>query len=260
MKKTTFLLSILVQYLSFPLYAQTNVVSNNAFQADEKIMYKIFYNAVGIYVNAGSATFTISSSKLANADVFHAVGEGSTNPKYDWIFKVRDRYETYFNVLNLKPVKFVRHINEGKYSKHEEVTFNQQSNTAITKNGIYEVPGNVQDVISIMYYARNIDYNKYKPGNKIAFSMFLGNKVYNMYINYLGKETIKTRYGKFNAIKLKPLLLKGSIFEGGEKMTIWITDDQNHIPVRIESPLVVGIIKADLMQYENLKYFVTALH
>ena len=91
-----------------------------------------------------------------------------------------------------------------------------------------------------------------------------------MYIHYIGRETIKTKYGKFNAIKLKPLLLKGnvfeddekllegSVFEGSEKMTIWITDDSNHIPVRIESPIAVGRVKVDLMQYENLKYSLTA--
>jgi hypothetical protein len=258
--KKIFLLIIIFQYLVLQLYAQTNVIKNNAFQADEKITYKIYYSVIGIYVNAGSATFTMSTTKLNNADVYHAVGEGSTNSKYDWIFKVRDRYETYLNVSDLQPVKFIRNVNEGKYSKHEEITFNQQTNTAVTKNGVYKVPVNVQDVISTMYYTRNINYSQYKPGDKITFNMFLDDKVYNMYISYIGKETIKTRYGKFNTIKLKPLVIKEGVFKGDEKMTIWITDDQNHIPVRIESPVSVGSIKIDLVQYENLKYAVTALY
>jgi hypothetical protein len=105
-----------------------------------------------------------------------------------------------------------------------------------------------------MYYARNINYDQYKPGDKIPFTMFLDDQVYNIYIHYMGKETIKTKYGKFNAIKLKPLLIKGNMFDGGEKMTIWVTNDPNHIPVRIESPIVVGSVKVDLMHYENLKY------
>ncbi len=260
MKKNAFLLNIILLFSTFTSQAQTGVIKNNAFQPDEKITYKIFYSLIGIYVNAGSATFTISNEKLDNADVYHAVGEGSTNPKYDWIFKVRDRYETYLSVSNLQPVKFIRNVNEGKYSKHEEVAFNRQTNTAITNNGVYNVPANVQDAISTMYYVRNIDYTHYKPGDKIAFSMFLNNKVYNMYIHYIGKEIIKTRYGKFNAIKLKPLLIKESVFDGGEKMTIWITDDQNHIPLRIESPITVGTIKIDVAKYENLNYSVTALY
>jgi hypothetical protein len=80
-----------------------------------------------------------------------------------------------------------------------------------------------------------------------------------MYIRYVGKETIKTKYGKFNALKIKPLLLKGQIFEGGENMTVWITDDANHIPVRVESPLVVGKVKIDMMSHENLRHPLTSL-
>ena len=257
--KKIFLLIIIFHHF-FQLHAQTNSIQNIAFQPEEKITYKIFYSVIGMYVNAGSATFTMSNTKLGDADVYHAVGEGATNPKYDWIFKVRDRYETYLSVSDLHPVKFIRNVNEGKYSRYEEITFNRQTNTAVTKNGVYKVPVNVQDVISTMYYTRNIDYTQYKPGDKIAFNMFLGDKIYNLYIHYIGKEVIKTRYGKFNTIKLKPLVIKEGVFTDGEKMTVWISDDNNHIPVRIESPVSVGSIKIDLVQYENLKYTLTALY
>ena len=89
--------------------------------------------------------------------------------------------------------------------------------------------------------------------------MFLDNEVYEMYIRYLGKETIKTKYGKFKAIKFKPLLIKGTIFEGGEKMTVWVSDDKNHIPIRIESPISVGSVKIDMISYRNLRYPLTSL-
>ena len=110
-----------------------------------------------------------------------------------------------------------------------------------------------------IYYLRNIDFNKYKPEDKIPFNLFLDNQVYNVYIKYLGKERVKTQYGTFNAIKFKPLLLKGTLFEGGEKMTIWVTDDLNHIPVRIESSIIVGSIKADMMGFKNLRYPLSSL-
>ena len=89
--------------------------------------------------------------------------------------------------------------------------------------------------------------------------MFLDDEVYNLYIKYEGKETVKTKYGKFRAHKLKPLLLKGNVFKGGEQMTVWVTDDENRIPVRIESPISVGSIKVDLKKHENLKYPMTAM-
>ena len=89
--------------------------------------------------------------------------------------------------------------------------------------------------------------------------MFLDNEVFNMHIRYLGREEIKTKYGKFNAIKIKPLLLKGTIFEGGENMTVWVSDDANHIPLRVESPIVVGKVKIDMMSYSNLRHPLTSL-
>jgi len=224
------------------------------FQQGEKITYTVFYNVIGIYINAGTATFTTSQEKFNSSDVFHVVGEGSTNSKYDWIFKVRDRYESYFNTTDLRSVKFIRNVSEGSYKKYEEVNFNNQTNTAITNKGVYKVPAKVQDVVNAIYYARNIDFNKYKPGDKIAFSMFLGDQVYDLYIKYVGKGTVKTRYGKYNAIKLSPLLIKGNMFKDDDKMTVWVTDDANHIPVRIESPISVGSVKIDLKGYENLKY------
>jgi hypothetical protein len=257
--KKHYLLIVLGFISSYSLFAQSTVEQNRAFQPMEKLSYNVYYSVIGIYVKAGTATFTMSSERLEDKDVFHVVGEGLTNPRYDWIFRVRDRYDSYFSATDLKPVKFVRNINEGKYKKREEITFNRQTNTATTKNGIYQVPENVQDVISIMYYMREMNYDRNKAGDNIPFTMFLDDKVYNLYLRYIGKETIKTKYGNFKTIKLKPLLLKGRIFEGGEKMTIWVTDDANHIPVQVESPISVGKVMVDLLKYENLKNQSTAL-
>jgi hypothetical protein len=244
---------------SYSLFAQSAVEQKSAFQPKEILSYNVYYSVIGIYLKAGTATFTMSGDRIGDEDVFHVVGEGSTNPHYDWIFKVRDRYESYFRTTDLKPVKFVRNIQEGKYQKQEEIAFNHQSNTAVTKKGVYQVPENVQDVISVMYYMRNINYDQNKAGDKIPFTMFMDNKVYSLSIHYMGKETINTKYGKIKAIKLKPQLLKGDVFEGGEKMTLWVTDDANHIPIQAESAIVVGKVKMDLMHYENLMHPLTAL-
>ncbi len=145
-------------------------------------------------------------------------------------------------------------MDEGGYKKHQDVTFDPQNNIATSNDGTYKVPNCVQDVLSAVYSARNINFDKYKTDDRIPFTMFLDNQLYNLYIRYLGKEVIKTRYGKYNAIKFKPLLVKGTLFEGGEKMTVWVSDDPNHIPLRIESPIVIGSVKVDMMQYHNLRY------
>lgn len=232
-----------------------NVTTQNG----EQIMYIVYYTVAGIYVNAGNATFTNTVEKLNGRPVFHISAVGATNTKYDWIYKVRDKYESYIDTTNMQPLKFVRDVSEGNHKHYETITFNQTANTAVTKSGVFKVPDCVQDVISAVYCARNINFDKYKKDDKIPFQMFLDNEVYDMYIRYLGKEEVKTKYGKFRAIKFKPLLLKGTIFEGGEKMNVWVSDDQNRIPLRIESPIVVGSVKMDMMSYRGLKYPLSSL-
>jgi Protein of unknown function (DUF3108) len=234
-------------------------IRNTAFKADEEIKMKVFYSTLGMYVGAGEATFTASLERYNGKAVYHLVGTGSTYSFFDGFFKVRDRYESYVDTTDLLPYKFVRNIDEGGYKKYNNVTFNHEANTAVSTNGVFKVTDCIQDVVSMVYYARNINFDKYKVNDKILFDMFLDDEVFHMYIRYMGKETIKTRYGKFNAIKIRPLLIKGTIFEGGEKMTAWLSDDPNHVLLRAESPIAVGSIKVDMMGYKNLRYPLSSL-
>ena len=240
-------------------YAENCTIRNTAFKAGEKVSLSVYYAVAGIYVDAGTATFTTTLENLNGRPVYHVVGEGRTNSSYDFLYNERDKYESYIDTATMQSLKSVRNVNEGGYKKYQNVTFNKTANTAVSSEGVFKVPECVQDVVSAVFYARNIDFSVLRPNDKITFSMFLDNEVYSMYIRYLGKEQVKTKYGKFNAIKFKPLLIKGTIFEGGEKMTVWVTDDQNRIPVRIESPISVGKVKIDMMGHENLRHPLTAL-
>lgn len=234
-------------------------IRNHAFKADEEVKMKVFYSTLGMYVGAGEATFTAGLERYNGKAVYHLVGTGSTYSFFDGFFKVRDRYESYVDTMNLLPYKFVRNIDEGGYKKYNNVTFNHTANTAVTTNGVFKVTDCIQDVVSMVYYCRNINFDKYKVNDKIMFDMFLDDEVFHMYIRYMGKEKIKTRYGKFNAIKIRPLLIKGTIFEGGEKMTAWLSDDPNHLLLRAESPIAVGSIKVDMMGYKNLRHPLSSL-
>lgn len=259
MKKILTLLTATIGWFTLTSGDDFCGLRNTTFQDEESLTFKIYYSALGVYVDAGTAVFSVNQETLNNKACYHIVGTGTSNSSYDWIFKVRDRYESYIDTANLQPIKFVRNVDEGGYKIYENITFNQQTNSAITTKGVYKVPNCVQDVLSAIYYARNIDFSKYKVGDKIPFQMFLDNEVHNLYIKYDGKETVKTKYGKFKAIKFKPLLVKGNVFSGGEKMTLWVSDDGNHIPLRIESPLTVGSVKVDMMMYKNLRYPLTSL-
>jgi hypothetical protein len=226
-------------------------ISNTAFRAGEKVTYKIYYTLAGIYIEAGLVHFSCSIETFKGKPVYHIVADGKTLPFYDNFYKVRDRYESYIDTGSLQPYKFSRSVSEGGQKKYESISFDRSAGTAITNDGVYKVPECIQDVLSAMYYARNLNFDNLKPGDKIPFSMFLDNQVYPSYIRYMGRETIKTKYGKFRAIKFKPLLIKGTLFEAGEKMTVWVSDDPNHIPLRVESPIIVGSVKADMVEFQN---------
>ena len=227
---------------------------NTAFSAGESVTFSVYYTLAGIYVWGGDAIFTVGLERLNGKPVYHAIGEGKTNSTFDDFFKVRDRYESFIDTALLKPVKFIRNVDEGGYKYYENVTFNEGSNTATTTKGLFKVTPCIQDVLSSIYYARNINFNSYKTGDKIPFNMFLDSQTYNLYLRYMGKDIIKTRYGKFHAIKFKPLLIQGTMFQGGEGMTVWVSDDPNHIPLRIESPITIGSVKVDMMRYRGLRY------
>jgi len=230
---------------------------NTTFQTGESVTLKIFYT-LGVYIAAGEVTFKVNLENYNKQPVYHITAEGRTYDFYDPFFKVRDKYETFMDTASLQALKCIRQVNEGSYKKFENVTFDQSSGTAITGNGVFKVPGCIKDIVSAVYHARNIDFNQYKKGDKIPLTLFMDNEIYEVYIRYMGKEIIKTRYGKFRAIKFKPFLLKGNVFDGGEKMNVWVSDDANHLPLRIESPVSVGSIKADMIEYRNLRYPLSA--
>ena len=234
-------------------------IKNKAFQEGESVTMKVFYNTLGMYIGAGEATFTTSLERFNGKPAYHCVGDGKTYSFFDNFFKVRDRYESYIDTSNLLPIKFIRNVDEGGFKIYNNVTFNQTAGTAVSTNGVFKTTSCIQDVVSAIYYARNINFDKYKVNDKIPFDMFLDDEVYHLYLRYLGKETVKTRYGKFKAIKFKPLLIKGTMFEGGEKMTAWVSDDPNHLLLRVESPITVGNVKVDMFGYKNLRYPLSSL-
>lgn len=256
--------ALLVVWLFFVpqyIHAQNDFcdVKSICLKSGELLTFKVYYNLSALWVPAGEATFNTQQETLNGQSVFHITAIGNTYSSYDWIFKVRDRYETFMRTNDLWPVKFIRNVNEGGYKFTNNVTFDQEKQKAYSNKKTFDVPRCVKDVLSAIYFARNIDYDNLKPGTKIPFSMFLDDKVYDLYIRYVGKGKIKTRYGTFNAIKITPLLIKGTIFKGGEDMEVWVSDDKNHIPLRVSSPILVGSVKVDMIDYSGLKFPLTSL-
>ena len=237
---------------------------NFPFIPNEIVSYEINYNWGFIWVSAGEVSFSVKSSEVYGKPALTITGEGKTFPKYDWFYKVRDIYESKVNAQTLRPYSFIRDVNEGKSQINNAYVFNHYKNEAYSiirqqdgsfKKDTIEFPLETYDVISMIYKSRCIDFSQYKKDDKIPIKILLDNAVYDTYIRYFGIETIDFRgIAPIKCHKFKPYLIEGTIFTGGEDMTVWVTADENKIPIYIESKILVGNIKAVLTGTTGLKY------
>lgn len=228
----------------------------SAFQAGEWIKFRIHYGLI----SAGFATLEVQEAVKNNKKVFHAIGKGYTVGMSRFFFKVNDNYESYFDKETGKPYQYVRKIDEGGYTKDQEGFFNQATNKILVKDyknkteNSFQVTENVQDIISAFFYLRNHpDIDKLKVNESISIDMFFDDETTKFKLKYLGKEDIKTKFGVTSALIFRPLVQSGRVFKEEESLTVWITDDESRIPVRIKASLAVGSIKADIESFKGLK-------
>lgn len=227
-------------------------LNNTAFKPGERLTYRVHYG----FIDAGTAELEVSSStsNIGQRECYHVIGSGRSVGAFDWFFKVRDKYESYIDREAMVPWLFVRNISEGGYKKSQRVVFKQYQDSAASEKKTIAVPDNTQDLISAFYYARTIDFSKASPGQIFPINGYLDDEVLPLNIRFIGRENISTKFGTFRCIKFRPMLQEGRVFKDNEDMTVWISDDLNKIPVRVQTDILVGSIKMDLNGFENLSH------
>ncbi len=241
----------------FVITAGFSSQKERAFDVGEWFKLRIHYGVI----NAGYATLEIKDAVRNNKKVYHAVGKGWTTGMSRFFFKVDDTYESYFDKETGNPYQFVRKIDEGGYTKNQEGFFNQSTDRILVKDyknkkeKTFVIPNNTQDIMSTFYYLRNHpNVDKLKIGESIAIDMFFDDETTKFKLKYIGKEDIKTKFGTIPTMIFRPLVQSGRVFKEEESLTVWISDDNNKLPVRIKASLAVGSIKADLDGFRGLKY------
>lgn len=236
------------------------------FKGGEQINYDVFYNLKSIWVSAGKVRFSVKDSVYQGEKCFHFDGKGKSLKSYDWFFKVRDHYASIATKESLTPKRFVRNVNEGGYKifydyrfKNNETAKVYQSKTDTNNNKTIKVPHCSFDVMTAVYYARTLDFSGLNIGDTIPLTFMIDKKIYNVHIRYTGKEVIKTMdKKKYRCIKFRPMLIEGTLFEEGEFMEVYVTDDKNRIPIYIEAEILVGKVKAYITTFKNAKYPLTS--
>ncbi len=231
---------------------------SSAFKQGEWLKFRLHYG----FLNASYATLHVKNAKVNNKPVYHVVGRGKTTGFASIFFKVDDTYESYFDKKTGAPYRFVRKIDEGGYTKDVEINFDYNKDKAELndkknkKKLNFDIQHGIQDLISAFYYLRNnYDPKDLVVGESVKLEMlFDDDGVFNFKLKYLGKETVKTKFGKVKCLKFRPMVQSGRVFKEQESLSLWVSNDDNRIPIRIKADLTVGSIKADLDGYNNLKH------
>ena len=250
-----------------PPYAAPDIcdTENNVFMAGEKIVYKLYYNWNFVWLPAGEVTFQVNDLN----DQYHVTVRGRTYESYEWLYAVDDNYESYLDKETLLPVIHIKDVHEGGYTRFDRTVFDQENNKAVSMRGKtrdklkekkMDLEGCMHDLISIVYYARNLDPQAMTHGDKIPITILMDQEVHPLSLKYLGRSERKKvkGVGRFDTHIFSPQLIAGEVFKKNDEMKIYVTNDQNKLPVLIESPVSVGSVKAVLKSYQGLKYPMTA--
>jgi hypothetical protein len=234
-----------------------------SFNSDENLVYAASYSWGPIFVDVGEVSLDINKTQSSPTE-FHIVANAKTYKFYDKFFRVRDFYEARFSLPNIRSTYFHRDINEGDYSIKNTYNFDWTNNTidvAIEKRQKVRklelsLDNCTLDVMTYFYYLRNLDFDSAYPNKIYTLSIVLDDSIHNIKCRYLGKEQkkVKSFKTKINCLKFTVEVVAGSVFKGDEKILLWISDDKNHVPLELESPIIVGKVRGRLLRYENLKY------
>ena len=242
----------LIFLLCLNLYSQEKVI-NDAFGPGESLKYKVTYHSFLGNFDAGKAEVSVNKSVLEGKPVFHIVGKGETNNFFDVFYKVRDQFESKVDTTTLLPYYYLRSTKEGDYNFNDAVVFDRSENVATSSRNSMEIPNDVHDIVSAVFYMRTLSVEDFGSDSLFHVNFYLDDSVYSSVILFEGKGIVETKWGWLRCLKVKPMLVEGEVFSEKYPMTVWVTDDQNHIPVLGESEIIVGKVRMELTDYDGLK-------
>lgn len=250
---------------------KTTVEEELAFQAGEKVDFILHYKWGSINTDVGTATVTLDSLTFNGQEAFRCSVFGKTKKFYDVFFKVREDFDSWFTRDGLRPLKFTRDTYEGGYEARNTYLYEWDAAEPYIAADVYtsnlgqksmQLPLTpcTYDLPALFFFARNMDMDNVVPGKRYPMTFAIDEEVYNVYFILYGPETIKVKgLGTVETIRFAAKLLEGEVFKGEEDMTIWVTADDNRLPVYFEAPLRVGVAAGRMSGWEGLKHPFTSL-
>ena len=257
----------LVCFLTINAHAQCSA-KNEAILPGEHLTYELKFNWKFIWVSAGKAQMNLDATTYQGKPCYKTELVSVSNKKVDFFFKMRDTL-TCITTERLEPLYFRKGAEEGSKYTVDEVRFSYKNNKCIVdqwrkrndRNAIVSkdtLDECVYDMLSILLQARSFDPTSYKKGDKIFFPMATGKKVEEQTLIYRGKEVFEAE----NGVKYRCLVFSLVEYEKNkekEVITFYVTDDKNHLPVRLDLYLNFGSAKAFLETVEGNRHPLTSI-
>ncbi|MFA5975409.1 MAG: DUF3108 domain-containing protein [Elusimicrobiota bacterium] len=224
---------------------------NKAFPEHERFSYVIRWGVV----TAGRAELAVEGLEtIQGRPTYHLTSNARSSGFVSTFYRVEDHNDAWLDQQSLTTVRYSKRIKEGRYQIEESADidqtcgrFMQHSYRFDKQRGEHKegpVPPGIRDVFGSLYFARTLPL---APGETFAIDVFNGSKMWPLLISVKKRERIKVSGGTFNCVVIEPLLREPGIFVAkGNKMEIWLTDDDRHVPVRMRSEVFIGHVAAEI--------------
>lgn len=268
MKKVFFVLALIASIL-LPAKAQCPETIR-AFKPGETLNYEMFFNWKFVWIKAGTTTLHTAAINYQGKEAYKTYLYSTGNKRADLFFKLRNTLISYYTP-EMVPLYFKKASIEGKRYTEDEVWYSYPKGATHLRQRFRNHEGKVTfenrtshrcvyDMMSMLFRARSFDGDDFRVGQHIVFPMATGKNLENQTIIYRGKKVIKAEDGK------KYRCLVFSFVEPGKKrgkwkevITFFITDDLNHIPVRLDMYLNFGSAKAFLKSVSGNRHPITSI-
>ncbi|WP_405206922.1 DUF3108 domain-containing protein [Aquimarina sp. LLG6339-5] len=250
-----FIITLLLCFTT--IKAQKN--SNTSIGESEKLVYTASYNMSGLLTNLAQVTMQTTRVNTGKSNYLRLKCSASTYSKWDSFFKIRDVYEAYVNPSNLTPYLYKRDINEGGYIKKEKYVYSHKKKTIKAtmqkkkepNTKVLKMRSSTYDVVSTLYHIRNMDIEKAPVGTNQKITILFDRKPQTAYLKLLGKETISTKtMGNKECYKIA---VNNNSLKGTNKNIVYLTADNNKVPVLIKFSIPAGTGQLSLTQASGLK-------